>query len=532
MMLKSAPGSPRGIKNPMNQCWVNSSLQCLARIPDCLNYIKSHQDSCKVSRRGGFCCLCALKTIVLQLTDPFGGEPIDTSYFLENIEKLGVGLNAKDQHDAQEFITALFQALTEGADTDKNIFAMQVKTITQCKRCDKIASHQNSQNMIRLQLPKGEACSISKCLDNFSITETLSGRNAYMCQQCEKLVTAERHDSILTTPNVLAVVLSRFDGYQRKDNSHVDFTEKLNFRNYVEDETEDVWFDLCAVLVHKGALVNFGHFISYVKTESGEWYLCNDTCIYRVEFDEVLRQQAYILFYRKLSSFEESVADVQTSSLSGLDYLTNKCTNKRSTSLERYEASLFGEGMQGKASFETLSITDSKASRSEKMMQGINNRTSRSSYFDDIPRNFEMIHIGTDPFMELSMQHLHTDMMEVEPQMIAHKSPGKSKWLYQQEKCKTSDKQLLNSKQHWVEPGMAFFDFKPTFEAVEPKPTTMEKRTVAKNRFGKESSSFAKLAYHYETMQVPAERSYSGDTTDELYSSDGGDDGDGGMIHQ
>ena len=58
-------------------------------------------------------------------------------------------------------------------------------------------------------------------------------------------------------------------------------------------------YELISVAVHMGT-INGGHYIGYAKKEDGYWYCMNDERVGRVSKEEVLGQDAYILFYKRV----------------------------------------------------------------------------------------------------------------------------------------------------------------------------------------------------------------------------------------
>lgn len=64
-------------------------------------------------------------------------------------------------------------------------------------------------------------------------------------------------------------------------------------------EDDDTQYELFAVIVHKGSL-DTGHYIAYTK-RNGKWYMFNDDEFEIVKESDALSQEAYILFYRKVT---------------------------------------------------------------------------------------------------------------------------------------------------------------------------------------------------------------------------------------
>jgi len=79
----------------------------------------------------------------------------------------------------------------------------------------------------------------------------------------------------------------------------------LNLTYFLErnDPEEEFVYDLYAIQVHSGSLKG-GHYIAYARHDSEstggqEWYYYSDSNFHRVEVQEVLKQQAYMLFYKR-----------------------------------------------------------------------------------------------------------------------------------------------------------------------------------------------------------------------------------------
>uniref|UniRef100_A0A2P2M9C3 Uncharacterized protein MANES_06G036300 n=1 Tax=Rhizophora mucronata TaxID=61149 RepID=A0A2P2M9C3_RHIMU len=59
----------------------------------------------------------------------------------------------------------------------------------------------------------------------------------------------------------------------------------------------DLKYSLYGVLVHYGHNTHSGHYVCFVCTSSGIWYLLNDNEVHQVSEKHVLEQKAYMLFY-------------------------------------------------------------------------------------------------------------------------------------------------------------------------------------------------------------------------------------------
>uniref|UniRef100_A0A0E0MHA2 USP domain-containing protein n=1 Tax=Oryza punctata TaxID=4537 RepID=A0A0E0MHA2_ORYPU len=121
-------------------------------------------------------------------------------------------------------------------------------------------------------------------------------------------------------PPILTIQLKRFK-YAHDDGSgklgeHVSFQETLDLTKYMDKDTRCVGNDeykycLVAVIVHKGRKLDEGHNFSYVRagrtvgqyrknSDTHSWFLANDEKVEEVSFEEVLKCEAYILFYERV----------------------------------------------------------------------------------------------------------------------------------------------------------------------------------------------------------------------------------------
>ncbi|KAL9232771.1 hypothetical protein vseg_007841 [Gypsophila vaccaria] len=124
---------------------------------------------------------------------------------------------------------------------------------------------------------------------------------------------------ISKSPPILTIHLKRFgqDGRGRlsKLNGHVVFKEFIDLRPYLDNRSvsESCIYRLLGVVEHSGSMRG-GHYIAYVrggkrKGRSEEeshrqrhnvWYHASDAYVRETTLEEVLRSEAYILFYEKI----------------------------------------------------------------------------------------------------------------------------------------------------------------------------------------------------------------------------------------
>ncbi|XP_044499848.1 ubiquitin carboxyl-terminal hydrolase 2-like [Mangifera indica] len=122
---------------------------------------------------------------------------------------------------------------------------------------------------------------------------------------------------INNAPPILTVHLKRFSqdtrGRLSKLNGHVNFSEMINLRPYTDPrctDQEKYDYRLVGVVEHLGT-IRGGHYVAYVRgakikgkqekeNEGCVWYHASDAYVRESSLEEVLRCEAYILFYEQL----------------------------------------------------------------------------------------------------------------------------------------------------------------------------------------------------------------------------------------
>ncbi len=179
------------------------------------------------------------------------------------------------QHDAHEWLTALFEALGSEAQDFLGTFEINVGFPS----CEHMNTHTEDFNTISLSvLPR-----LEDSMKEFENTaEVMSTCDT--CNTNEK-VHAVKAMKILKHPKYLCVHLKRF----------MNNGCKIEDRVEVPAKTEN--FELIAIINHVGNR-DRGHYTACVLRD--KWYLCNDVNVCEIEERHAIKsaQKAYILIYR------------------------------------------------------------------------------------------------------------------------------------------------------------------------------------------------------------------------------------------
>ena len=165
---------------------------------------------------------------------------------------------------------------------------------------------------------KAETC-LQDCFRLFSEPEKLAEDNAWYCPKCKDFVLATKQMQIYKAPKILILCLKRFrrkEYFQEKFNILVEFpVTDLDISEYVmnTDLPEEyfvekmdvegknsVHYDLFGVVNHFGG-TGGGHYTAYAQNPlNKEWYDFDDSHVSKVRSpDDIIRESAYILFYRR-----------------------------------------------------------------------------------------------------------------------------------------------------------------------------------------------------------------------------------------
>lgn len=125
-------------------------------------------------------------------------------------------------------------------------------------------------------------------------------KNLYKCDICNEETQATRTFLLLSAPKILVLHLKRFShvgrGFQ-KIGSHINFDFDLNIDKFVIRRDQNTEYELYGVVVHSGSMFG-GHYISFVR-HADSWFHCSDTHVSQVAASQVLKTQAYILFFKQ-----------------------------------------------------------------------------------------------------------------------------------------------------------------------------------------------------------------------------------------
>ncbi|GMI67918.1 hypothetical protein HRI_000461100 [Hibiscus trionum] len=306
---------PFGLNNCGNSCYANAVLQCLAFTRPLTSYLVKGLHS-KACRKKEWCFICEFECLILKAKE--GESPLSPIRILSKIQKIGSNLGPGKEEDAHEFLryavdtmqsVCLKEARAAGPLAEETsliglTFGGFLHSKIKCMKC--LGKSERYERMMDLTVEiDGDIGSLKEALAQFTATEILDGENKYHCTRCKSYVKARKKLTVLEAPNILTIVLKRFQsGNFGKLNKSVQFPEILDMAPYMSRESDKgVIYNLYAVVVHLDVMnaAFSGHYVCYVKSFRGEWFRIDDSTVIPVSLERVLLEGAYMLLYARHS---------------------------------------------------------------------------------------------------------------------------------------------------------------------------------------------------------------------------------------
>ncbi|KAL0863157.1 hypothetical protein Bca101_042275 [Brassica carinata] len=304
---------PFGLVNLGNSCYANVVLQCLAFTRPLISYLIRGIHS-KACRKKSWCFVCEFEFLILKSR---GGEsPLSPIKILSRLQKIGKHLGPGKQEDAHEFLRCavdtmqsvfLKEADAAGSFAEETTligltFGGYLHSKIKCMKC----LHKSERTELMMDLTVeigGDIGSLEEALAQFTAYEVLDGENRYLCDRCKSYQKAKKKLMILEGPNILTVVLKRFESDNfGKLSKPIHFPELLDISPYMSNPNHGDHhpvYSLYAVVVHLDATSYSGHYVCYIKNLHGDWFKIDDSNVFSVSLETVLLEGAYMLLYAR-----------------------------------------------------------------------------------------------------------------------------------------------------------------------------------------------------------------------------------------
>ena len=308
---------PKGLNNMGNTWFLNSTLQWLLNTTPLKNYLTSEIHSAKWKVKGN-CPFWALEKLMIEVNTTTASK-VTPKDIVNNLKKTWNQYKFGRQEDAHEFFVMFLQGILRASFGNSatllkkyehltmlyRIFAGKLRSQVMCLSWSYCSN--SYEPFLALSLDVSTASTFEEWIKRFWAPEILDGDNKYQCGGWDKLSKAKKRMTIFKPPRILTVQFMRFTALGKKINKFVQFPKSFNLRVFVSENVDtkipreqqtDHIYNLYGIIVHAGQTWKSGHYYSFVRNEE-KWFMWNDEKITEIkDIDRVLKQNAYILFYK------------------------------------------------------------------------------------------------------------------------------------------------------------------------------------------------------------------------------------------
>lgn len=229
---------------------------------------------------------------------------VDPGSITRHVHKISPCLRPYQQEDAHEFFRSLLSSLTMHGQNARlsSLFDGLLESSVTCQTCRKTSLTRDRYMDLSLDVADRSITTLECAFQKFTEDETLTDDNVVTCSRCKAKRIVTKGLRLATAPTMLVVNFKRFlydnSGRLSRLSKHVRFPLRLEIGEYMSraNRGKPLPYTLVAVLVHRGRSCDCGHYFAYVR-KGNDWYLTNDAEVTRVNVEEVLDSQAYVMVY-------------------------------------------------------------------------------------------------------------------------------------------------------------------------------------------------------------------------------------------
>lgn len=297
----------RGLVNLGNSCWMNSTLQLLARIPLVAKDIsESYQFATAFQRTSVELCK--------------NGSVFKPSIFVHQLLAKFSYLSVYEQQDASEFVTMFLDALRDDlGGTPKNLSGNNLEDVKlsamtsvdgtinfildcemKCELCETVSHIYQRTSILSMCVPFGASTTLEEIISDYFAEG--SSADDWRCDSCNNTCSCSMIQRMKSTPKYLILHLARFrytqDGFV-KNNIQVRLPDTLDLKQYGATGS----YELFGFVTHYGTMEG-GHYTS-VYHDSNKYILFDDSTVSILSKSDALSLQPYIIFYKNVPEEEE-----------------------------------------------------------------------------------------------------------------------------------------------------------------------------------------------------------------------------------
>ena len=312
----------KGLNNKGNNCFLNSTIQCLKHCLIFTKYIIKES----LSSYGAF---GAYKTLIENMCNK-NADNLNALNLKKSMVKYNNIYSDNEQHDSTIFFNDLLNALNDelseetsfdgdnydDASNDEEFqikfakhitkskvneyFSFFIKEMTVFDCGEKMVDY---QEYYYLDLPifdenNSKLSSLEEALNEYTKKSFDYGKNAFICNKHQKKEKSYNQNIFVSLPEILVISLKRVVN-GRHINHYIDYSQRIDMSKYVHNILhQSTQYELFAEVLHYGGAFG-GHKVAICKNfNTNIWYLFNDSSV-TVEND-IISSNAFLLFYKRI----------------------------------------------------------------------------------------------------------------------------------------------------------------------------------------------------------------------------------------
>ena len=159
--------------------------------------------------------------------------------------------------------------------------------------------------ILNLSIPEKNNITLDDCFEYHLKYEELRDENAWLNEKTNTKVNIKKRDVLWKLPEIFIIHLKRWNYKGQKNQNNIQFNLEYDFSKYISNpDNNNNNYELYSISNHQGNSSG-GHYTAFVKNANNKWYHFNDTKVNEVNDKNIITNQAYCLFYRKIYNFDK-----------------------------------------------------------------------------------------------------------------------------------------------------------------------------------------------------------------------------------
>ena len=316
--------SPIGLINPSVYCYMNTAFQCLLSIPE-LTYHFSHSIYSQNNTKNHPIC-DSFKDLIISYSS---NKSKNSIYLPKSIfQTCNSLLSLNYQQDSQEFLRRFLGGIQDELNNSKkyvfpenismnsawniyrsnnnsfidSIFSGLIRSQIKCFKCKNISNTFDPFLDLSLSVNNNKNKEkLNDCLNEYFKEEIIKDKD-FFCEKCKnKNVKMSKKLEIVIFPPILTIHIKRFEGNGAKINTKISFKLELDLEKFINNNNNNLKYELFATVVHQGSSIRGGHYFAVVKRKD-EWFICDDDSVSKCNEKNALNSDCYLLFYRQIQN--------------------------------------------------------------------------------------------------------------------------------------------------------------------------------------------------------------------------------------